>query len=163
MSQYCPTFLHPSGGKIHATSQQQKIPCRIRRRVREGIIIAADLPMGKILLLEDDPEYREIIERVLLRFYPYSIKSVATERQAWEELSNEGFDLVLLDLNIDGRRCWETLKRVVSHPGKPIAIVLSCEDTQGNADYALSLGAYAFLPKPINFIRLEMTIESALR
>ena len=119
--------------------------------------------MGKILLLEDDPEYREIIERVLSRNYPCTIRSVATEKQAWEELSKEDFDLVLLDLNIDGRRCWETLKRVVSHPGKPIAIVLSCEDTQENADYAVSLGAYAFLSKPINFIRLEMTIESALQ
>lgn len=119
--------------------------------------------MGKILLLEDDPEYREIIERVLSRNCPYLIKSVATEKQAWEELTMEDFDLVLLDLNIDGRRCWETLKRVVSLPGKPIAIVLSCEDTQENADYAVSLGAYAFLSKPINFIRLEMTIESALQ
>ena len=119
--------------------------------------------MGKILLLEDDPEYREIIERVLSRNCPFSIKSVATEMRAWEELSKDDFDLVLLDLNIDGRRCWETLKRVVSHPGKPFAIVLSCEDTQENADYAVSLGAYAFLSKPINFIRLEMTIESALQ
>ena len=75
--------------------------------------------------------------------------------QAWEELSKEDFDLVLLDLYIDGRRCWETLKRVVSHPAKPVAIVLSCEDTQGNADHAVSLGAYAFLSKPINFLRLE--------
>ena len=119
--------------------------------------------MDKILLLEDDSHYREIIGRVLLRCYSCPVKAVATEMQAWEELSKEDFDLVLLDLNIDGRRCWETLKRVVSHPGKPIAIVLSCEDTQGNADYALSLGAYAFLSKPIDFIRLESTIESAFR
>jgi DNA-binding NtrC family response regulator len=119
--------------------------------------------MGKVLLLEDDSHYREIIERVLSRCYPYPIKSVATEMQAQEELSKENFDLVLLDLNIDGQRCWETLKRVVGHPGKPIAIVLSCEDTRGNADYAASLGAYAFLSKPINFVRLKMTIDSALR
>jgi DNA-binding NtrC family response regulator len=131
--------------------------------MREGIIIAVALPMSKILLLEDDPEYRGIIERVLSRNCPCTVTSVATEMQAWEELSKEDFDLVLLDLNIDGRRCWETLKRVVSHPAKPIAIALSCEDTRENADYAVSLGAYAFLSKPINFIRLEMTIESALR
>ena len=119
--------------------------------------------MGKILLLEDDSHYREIIERVLLRSYPYPIKSVATEMQAREELSKESFDLVLLDLYIDGQRCWETLKRVVSRPDKPVAIVLSCEDTRENADYAVSLGAYAFLSKPINFVQLKMTIESALR
>src|SRR5660397_285061 len=81
--------------------------------------------MGKILLLEDDSHYREIIERVLSRNYPYTVTSVATEMQAWEELSKEDFDLVLLDLYIDGRSCWETLKRVVSHPAQPVAIVLS--------------------------------------
>jgi two-component system response regulator HydG len=119
--------------------------------------------MGKILLLEDDSHYREIIERVLLLCYPKLVKSVPTELQAWEELSKEDFDLVLLDLYIDGRRCWETLRRVVSHPGKPIAIVLSCEDTRMNADIAVSLGAYAFLSKPVDFLRLKMTIDSAFR
>jgi DNA-binding NtrC family response regulator len=95
--------------------------------------------------------------------YPNLVKSVPTELQAWEELSKEDFDLVLLDLYIDGRRCWETLRRVVSHPGKPIAIVLSCEDTRMNADIAVSLGAYAFLSKPVDFLRLKMTIDSAFR
>lgn len=129
----------------------------------KGIRIALAYPMGKILLLEDDSHYREIIERVLLGTYPYPITSVATEMQAWEELSKEDFDLVLLDLYIDGMRCWETLKRVVSHPGKPIAIVLSCEDTRMNEDIAVSLGAYAFLSKPVNFVQLKMTIDSALQ
>lgn len=129
----------------------------------KGIRIAAAFPMGKILLLEDDTHYREILERVLSAIYPLAITSVATEMQAWEELSKEAFDLVLLDLYIDGLRCWETLRRVVRHPGKPIAIVLSCEDTRMNADIAVSIGAYAFLSKPINFVRLKMTIDSALR
>ena len=119
--------------------------------------------MDKFLLLEDDPHYREIIGRVLSRNFPCTVTSVATEMQAWEELSRENFDLVLLDLYIDDRACWETLTRVVHHPATPVAIVLSCEDTQGNADHAVSLGAYAFLSKPINFLRLKMTIEAALQ
>lgn len=118
--------------------------------------------MVKVLLLEDDANYREIIERVIQRNYSYAVKSVATERQAWEELTRETFDLVLLDLNIDGKRCWETLKRAVRHPGKPVAIVFSCEDTRGNADYALSHGAYTFLSKPFNFLRFKTTIDAAL-
>lgn len=119
--------------------------------------------MGKILLLEDDSHYRDIIERVLSRNFPCTVTSVATEMQAWEELSKEDFDLVLLDLYIDGRSCWETLKRVVSHPAKPVAIVLSCEDTRRNADHAVSLGAHAFLSKPIDFLRLKMTIDTIVR
>jgi DNA-binding response OmpR family regulator len=127
------------------------------------MVIAVALLMGKILLLEDDSHYREIIERVLSDCYPSPITSVTTEKQALEALSKENFDLVLLDLYIDGRKCWETLKRVVEHPAKPVAIVLSCEDTERNAEYAVSLGAHAFLSKPINFVRLKMTIDSALR
>ena len=119
--------------------------------------------MGNILLLEDDSHFREIIERVLSRSYPHPIKAVSTETQAREELSKESFDLVLLDLNIEGQKCWETLKRVVNHPRKPIAIVLSCEDTRENASKAVALGAFAFLPKPIDFIQLKTTIDSALR
>ena len=119
--------------------------------------------MGKILLLEDDSHYRGIIERVLSRNFPCTVTSVATEMQAWEELSKEDFDLVLLDLYIDGRRCWETLKRVVSHPAKPVAIILSCEDTRENSDRAVSLGAYAFLSKPLNFLRFKMTLDTVIR
>ena len=119
--------------------------------------------MARILLLEDDPHYREIIERLLLCSYPYPIMSVATETQACEELAKGDFDLVLLDLYIEGRRCWETLKRAVGHPGKPVAIIFSCEDTQGNADLAVSQGAFAFLSKPFNFVRFKKTIDSALQ
>jgi CheY-like chemotaxis protein/GGDEF domain-containing protein len=118
--------------------------------------------MVKVLLLEDDPAYRRLIERVIRRNFTYEITSVATEMQAWEKLSTEEFDLVLLDLNIDGRRCWETLKRAVEHPGKPVPIVFSCEDTKGNADHALSHGAYTFLAKPFNFVLLKATIDAAL-
>lgn len=118
--------------------------------------------MVKILLLDDDSSYRGIIERVLLLSYPYAITSVATESQALQELSKRDFDLVLLDLNVDGRRCWNTLKMAVKHPGEPVTIVFSCEDTPENEEYALTHGAYAFLSKPFEFIRLKMTIESAL-
>ncbi len=118
--------------------------------------------MVKILLLEDDRHYREIVKRLLLGSYPYAVTSVATELQAWEELSNGEFDLVLLDLYIEGRRCWDTLKRTVEHPGKPVAIVFSCEDTEGNADQAVMRGAFAFLSKPFDFVQFRRTIDSAL-
>ncbi len=119
--------------------------------------------MAKILLLEDDAHYREVIERLLLRSYPFTIRSVGTEALAWEALSNDEFDLVLLDLYIGGRRCWETLRRTIDHPGNPATIVFSCEDTQGNADYAVSHGAFAFLTKPFDFVRFKRTIDAALQ
>lgn len=118
--------------------------------------------MVKVLLVDDDPNYRRIIERVLSRHDRFAVTSVASEHQAWDELAREKFDLLLLDLYLDGQRSWETLKRAVAHPGKPVAIVFSCEDTRGNADRAVSLGAYTFLSKPFDFSRFRATIDSAL-
>ncbi|MEW6719749.1 MAG: response regulator [Thermodesulfobacteriota bacterium] len=118
--------------------------------------------MVKVLVVDDDSRYRAIIERVLSRTCQFAVTSAATERQAWETLEHDDFDLVLLDLYIEGQKSWETLKRVATHPGKPVAILFSCEDTRGNADLAASLGAYAFLPKPFDFMHLQRNIESAL-
>jgi|GEM_PF-6235122 len=119
--------------------------------------------MFKVLLLEDDPQYRDIVERVLSRNFRCALTSVSSEKQAREELLSNDFDLVLLDLYIDGRRCWETLRRAVRHRSLPASIVFSCEDTRRNADDAVSFGAYAFLSKPFDFVLLKNTIESVLR
>lgn len=118
--------------------------------------------MIRILLVDDDPRYRAIIERLLLRFGHFAVTSASTEMQARKALERENFDLVLLDLYIDGRKSWETLQRAAAHPGKPVPILFSGEDTPGNADRAASLGAYAFLAKPFDFARLIATVDSAL-
>ncbi|HSG05449.1 MAG TPA: response regulator, partial [Nitrospiria bacterium] len=118
--------------------------------------------MAKVLVVDDDSHFRGILERIILRSYTYSVKTAATEEEAWEELLRDPHDLVLLDLYIDGKKSWDTLRWTRALPSAPGIIVVSCEDTKENADYAKSLGAFAFVPKPIDFARFKSTVDAAL-
>jgi len=118
--------------------------------------------MEKVLLVDDDSHFRGILERIILRSYTYSVKAVSTEAEAWEELADAGFDLVVLDLYIDGRKSWDTLRRIRGLSSPPAVIVISCESTKENADYARTLGAFDFVSKPIDFARFKATVDAAL-
>lgn len=119
--------------------------------------------MANVLVVDDDSHYRGIIERIILRSDTYSVKSVASEVEAWDELSRNPYDLVLLDLYIDGKKSWETLKRINMLPSAPVVIMISCEELAENAEYAKALGAADFIPKPIDFARLKSSVDAALK
>ena len=118
--------------------------------------------MAKVLVVDDDSHFREILERIILRSYTYSVKAVSTEEEAWKETADGACDLVVLDLYIDGRKSWDTLKKIRGLSFPPVVIVISCESTKENADYARALGAFDFVPKPIDFACFKATVDAAL-
>lgn len=118
--------------------------------------------MAKVLVVDDDSHFREILERIILRSYTYSVKAVSTEEEAWKETADGACDLVVLDLYIDGKKSWDTLKRIRGFSSPPAVIVISCESTKENADYARALGAFDFVPKPIDFARFKAIVDEAL-
>jgi two-component system cell cycle response regulator len=118
--------------------------------------------MSKVLVVDDDSNFRGIIERVILRSYTYAVRGVATEAEAWNELTRESYDLVVLDLYLDGKKSWDTLKRIRKLPSGPPVLMVTCEDTKENLEYAKSLGAVGLIPKPIDFGTLKTTIDRNL-
>lgn len=118
--------------------------------------------MRNVLVVDDDSHFREIMERVIRRSHSCSVKTAATEAEAWEQVSQGRCDLVLLDLHIDGKKSWDTLTRIGRLPDPPPVILVSCDDTKDNLEYAKSLGAVDFLPKPIDFARLKSTVDATL-
>jgi DNA-binding NtrC family response regulator len=118
--------------------------------------------MAQVLVVDDDAHFRGIIERLILRSYTYTVRTAASEAEAWDALESNPFDLVLLDLYIDGRKSWDTLQRIRKLPSSPPVIIISCEDTIGNLEHARSMGAFEFIPKPIDFGRIKTTVDSAL-
>lgn len=118
--------------------------------------------MARVLVIDDDSHFRGIIERIVLRSYAYSVRSVASEEEAWEELSKGSYDLILLDLYLDGRKSWDTLRRIRMLARPPTVIVISCEDIPENVEYAKALGASDFVSKPIDTARLKISVDAAI-
>src|SRR4030066_2355155 len=118
--------------------------------------------MAQVLVVDDDSHFRGIITRIIFRSHTYQVKTAASEQEAWEELSKDPYDLVLLDLYLQGKKSWDTLRKIQTLPLRPAVILVTCEDTRENAEYAKALGALDFTPKPIDFARFKTAVDAAL-
>ncbi len=106
-------------------------------------------PATRVLLIEDDPVFAEIV-RVYLR-HP-AAKGIACERvdrlaDGLARLESDGIDAVLLDLKLPDSRGYDTFRRVQEHrPSVPI-VVLTGDEDDSLAQKAMSRGAQDYLFK----------------
>ncbi len=116
--------------------------------------------MTKILLIEDDLEFAELISNFL------SLRSISIEvcddpyKALVLDLKN--YDLVLLDLGLPGIDGLEICKEFRTKSEIPI-IISSARSTVSNKVTGLQLGADDYLPKPYDPDELYARIISLLR
>lgn len=119
----------------------------------------------RILIVDDDPAQRRILEETIKRF-GFETKSVGSGEQAIHALESEdksAIALVLLDLvmpQVDGMA---VLNRVSKSPGMPPIIVQTANGSIDAAINAMRAGAVDFVVKPASPERLEVSIRSALK
>lgn len=102
---------------------------------------------AKVLIADDDNLVREAVEKIL-RMFGHEVVAAASGEEALEQLSAE-LDLVILDINMPGMDGFETLRRINRHDlGIPV-IFLTGVGSMEYAVKAINLGAYDFIPKPI--------------
>jgi DNA-binding NtrC family response regulator len=118
----------------------------------------------RVLIVDDDPTQRRILEEVIKRL-GYDTKTAGSGEQALSILQGDGpaISLILLDLvmpGVDGMQVLSTLKENADSP--PI-IVQTAHGSIDSAIGAMREGAADFVVKPVSPERLEVTIKSALR
>ena len=120
----------------------------------------------RVLIVDDDPAQRRILEEVIKRL-GYETRSAHNGDQALQIL--EGDDkgdiaLVLLDLVMPGGTDGMTvLERVAQKPGAPPIIVQTANGSIDAAIAAMRAGAVDFVIKPASPERLDVSIKSALK
>ncbi|MBU2583378.1 MAG: sigma-54 dependent transcriptional regulator [Alphaproteobacteria bacterium] len=118
----------------------------------------------RVLIVDDDPAQRRILEEVIKRF-GYDTKTAGSGEQALSILQGDGpaISLVLLDLVMPGIDGMEVLTSLNGKPGIPPIIVQTAHGSIDSAINAMREGAIDFVVKPVSPERLEVTIKSALR
>ena len=115
----------------------------------------------KILILDDDPSFRRIVEYTL-REEGYETSAFGDAEAAIEALLDAEFALVLSDMRMPEMSGLEVLSRVHAvAPLMPVIIVTAHADVD-NAVEAMREGAFDYLQKPIHRDELKLLLKRAL-
>ncbi len=116
----------------------------------------------KVLIVEDDEKQGKILARYL-EHEGFSVYLAHDARKARTILESDDFNLVLLDWklpDIDGLEFLAEIKQ--SNPIIQV-IMLTAFATVERAVKAIKIGAYHYMPKPVNLDELMLLIERALK
>ena len=114
-----------------------------------------------ILIVDDDRNTREGLQRALQRRYTVRLAEDAT--RALDLLADNEVDVLLSDLRMPGLDGMGLLRRVQAQHPATICILLTAYGSVETAVEAMKQGAYDFLVKPVNLDHLELLLERALR
>lgn len=117
--------------------------------------------MGKLLLIDDENEFREsLANRLKLR--GYEVITLDSGKDALKTIRVEGdIDVIVLDRKMPGLSGEQVLKEVKSLKPEIQVIMLTGYGDVDSAVEAGKLDAYAYLQKPIELEKLVSTIEGA--
>ena len=119
----------------------------------------------RILIVDDDPVQRRILEETVKTFGHQTLTAESGE-QALELLRGQEtakVDLILLDLVMPGLDGMGVLDRLRPDPASPPVIVQTANGSIDSAIGAMRAGATDFVVKPVSPERLEVSIKNALR
>ena len=119
-------------------------------------------PQHQVLILDDEPDIRELLEITLgrMKLDTFSARNLG-EAQAL--LKRETFDLCLTDMRLPDGTGLDLVQHIQQrHPQLPVAMITAYGSLE-TAINALKAGAFDFLTKPVDLSRLRELVSSALR
>jgi two-component system phosphate regulon response regulator OmpR len=116
----------------------------------------------KILIVDDDPGLRRLLERFLTE-QGYRVKAVENTEQMDRVLARELFQLLVLDLMLPGEDGLSACKRLREANNQMPIIMLTAKGDEGSRIQGLELGADDYLGKPFNPRELLARIKAVLR
>jgi two-component system response regulator AtoC len=117
--------------------------------------------MAAILIVEDDPTLREVLEMQIEDMQHRPI-AVGTIGEAREQLDAACPDLMLLDQQLPDGTGLELLREIHEHPCTPPVIMITGVRDTDLAIEAMKEGAYDFIRKPMDIDELSTAIGNVL-
>ncbi len=116
---------------------------------------------AKILLLEDDPEMRTILQQILT-YQDYDVTAVETGFQAIEAAKSNDFDLIVADVRVDGPDGIQVLSEARKDQPEVGTLLVSGYSSLEDDARAEKLGVGGFLRKPFETQRFLELVQQQL-
>ncbi|MCR4302572.1 MAG: sigma-54 dependent transcriptional regulator [Sulfuricaulis sp.] len=119
-------------------------------------------PKNQILIVDDEPDIREVLELTLGRMN-LETRSASNIEEARHLLADFKFDLCLTDMRLPDGNGIELVRYIQErHPSLPVAVITAFGNME-TAVAALKAGAFDFVSKPLDLNDLRNIVRSALR
>lgn len=116
----------------------------------------------KILIVEDEPSLRELIQRSLEK-ERYVVETASDLKSALDKVGCYDYDCILLDIMLPDGNGLRVLEELKAMRKREHVIILSAKDSIEDKVKGLDLGADDYLPKPFHLAELNARIKSVLR
>ncbi|MGZ9585856.1 response regulator transcription factor [Paenibacillus marinisediminis] len=117
--------------------------------------------MDTILIIEDQEDVNLMLAEALISA-GYNVRSSYTGVDGIDEIKNNSFDLILLDIMLPYKSGDEILKEMRKFSETPV-IIISAKDMVGTKIDLLKLGADDYITKPFDLGEVVARVESNLR
>jgi FixJ family two-component response regulator len=118
--------------------------------------------MPRVLVVDDEPGLRELIEDTLRRDIHCKVLSAATVAEAKKILLTQGIELLVADVNLPDGKGTTLLPMLQRYQPTASAIVITGAPTMDGAISAMREGALDFVPKPFTHDQLVKSLRGAL-
>jgi CheY-like chemotaxis protein len=119
--------------------------------------------MASILVVDDDPDIRTLIETVL-EPYGHEISTAPGGQEAINKIRRKPYDLVILDIMMPGLSGYDVLEQIRAMPSRaetPVIVVTAKHDPDGLMR-EIKGGAVDHIAKPFMPEELEEVVQRAL-
>lgn len=113
----------------------------------------------KILIVEDEPSLRELIQCSLEK-ERYVVETASDFNSALRKIEDYDYDCILLDIMLPDGSGLDLLERLKALHKRENVIIISAKDSLEDKVLGLELGADDYLPKPFHLVELNARIKS---
>src|ERR1035441_374372 len=118
--------------------------------------------MSKLLLIDDEEDVRYSFQRIF-NSPEIELATASSGEEGLKVIPKFKPDLVLMDVRMGGMNGLETLRRIrTANPKLPVILMTAYRSAE-TAIEAMKLGAYDYLLKPFDALKLKEIVANALK
>ncbi|MGO8766380.1 MAG: sigma-54-dependent transcriptional regulator [Limisphaerales bacterium] len=118
--------------------------------------------MNKLLLIDDEEDVRYSFQRIF-DSPEIELATASSGEEGLKVISKFKPDLVLMDVRMGGMSGLETLRKIRASDPKLLVILMTAYGTTQTAIEAMKLGAYDYLLKPFDALKIKELVGNALK
>lgn len=123
------------------------------------------MPEYKILIVEDSPTMRQLIIFALKRLKNVRFNEAGDGVDGLKKLQQDVYNLIITDINMpvmDGLKLVSLIRKDELHKDIPI-VIITTEGGNEDKERAMTLGANAYLTKPIQAPQVLQVVKQLLK